>query len=47
MRKFRRDPQISGFKAAKEAQEIQNHGSPATSSHALYRPKKPRGQSLG
>lgn len=35
------------FKAAKEAQEIQNHGSPATSSHALYRPKKPRGQSLG
>lgn len=39
MRKFRRDPQISGFKAAKEAQEIQNHGSPATSSHAFYRPK--------
>lgn len=29
------------FKAAKEAQEIQNHGSPATCSHALYRPKKP------
>lgn len=35
------------FKAAKEAQEIQNHGSPATCSHALYRPKKPRGQPLG
>ena len=28
-------------------QEIQNHGSPATCSHAFYRPKKPRGQSLG
>ena len=27
------------FKAAKEAQEIQSHGSPATCSHALYRPK--------
>ena len=25
MRKFKRDPQISDFKAAKEAQEIQNH----------------------
>lgn len=47
MRKFKRDPQISGFKAAKEAQKIQNHGSPAACSHALYRPKKPRGQPLG
>ena len=47
MWKFKRDPQISGFKAAKEAQEIQNHGSPATCSHAFYRPKKPRGQPLG
>lgn len=27
------------FKAAKEAQEIQNHGSPAACSHAFYRPK--------
>ena len=35
------------FKAAKGAREIQNHGSPATCSHAFYRPKKPRGQPLG
>ena len=27
------------FKAAKEAQEIQSHGSPAACSHSLYRPK--------
>ena len=40
-------PTDPGFKAAKEAQEIQNHGSPAACSHALYRPKKPRGQPLG
>ena len=30
------------FKAAKEAQEIQSHGSPAASSHSFYRPKKPQ-----
>ena len=47
MRKFKLDPQIPAFKAAKEAQEIQNHGSPAACSHSFYRPKKPRGQSLG
>ena len=35
------------FKAAKEAQEIQNHGFPAACSHSFYRPKKPRGQPLG
>ena len=35
------------FKAAKEAQEIQNHGSPAACSHSFYRLKKPRGQPLG